>query len=108
MMKHWCCKSLLALAAFAPLTALSGCVVRAYPAGEVVVDEGPPPVREEIVGVAPGPDFIWIGGRWWRDHDRWAWEGGRWGSRPHAGAVWVGGRWDHRGGRYVWHEGRWH
>jgi len=109
-MKQWCRKSLFALATFAPLTAMTGCVVRAYPApvaGEVTVNEAPPAEQTEVVGVAPGPDYIWIGGYWGFVGGRWVWTGGHWGRRPHPGAVWVAGNWEHRGGHYVWHEGRW-
>jgi outer membrane lipoprotein SlyB len=46
------------------------------------VSSAPPPaLREEIV-VAPGPEYVWIGGNWvWFD-DRWVWHHGYW-HRPH-------------------------
>jgi hypothetical protein len=73
----------------------------------VVVEEGmpPPPPQVEVLPVAPGPDFVWIGGHWgW--HGRWVWEGGRYERHPHG--RWEAGHWDHRPGRgYVWVEGRW-
>jgi hypothetical protein len=99
------------LAAALSFPTLTGCEARIYPAGgyrEVYVDDVPPPPRTEVaVGVAPGPDFVWIGGRWWRDRDRWAWREGRWDRRPYARARWEGGRWEHRGRGYVWVDGRW-
>jgi hypothetical protein len=51
----------------------------------------PPPAPEEVVPVAPGPDYYWAPGYW-------GWNGG-W--------VWIGGSWCFRGG-YGWggHYGR--
>jgi hypothetical protein len=80
------------------LTSLLGaCVVipapRHYGGGGEVVTVAPPAPQGEVVGVAPGPGFIWIGGFW-------NWIGGR--------HVWVGGHWEsHRPGhRWVPHQ--WH
>ena len=37
-------------------------------------------VRQQVI-IAPGPDFIWVGGRWlWHD-DGWVWHDGHW-RRP--------------------------
>ena len=37
-------------------------------------------VRQQVI-IAPGPDFIWVGGRWlWHD-DGWVWHDGHW-HRP--------------------------
>ena len=101
------------LAGVIPLSALTGCEARIYPARnvafrEVYYDDAPPPPRRDVViGVAPGPDFVWIGGYWRRDHDRWAWADGRWDRRPYGHARWEEGRWEHRPRGYVWVEGRW-
>jgi len=79
----------LAAALLVGPVALSGCVVTARPA---VVYEGPvvrlapPPPQVEVVGVAPAPGYVWMGGYW-------GWEGGR--------HVWVGGHW--APGRPGWH-----
>ena len=45
-------------------------------------DAPPAPIVEEIV-VAPGPDYIWVGGGWLWRHDRWVWNRGYW-HRPHS------------------------
>src|SRR5882724_13389592 len=91
-------KSMLLVTGVAVLA--SGCVVRertvyrdrppaAAPAGGgVVVDDAPPPVVEEQVTVAPGPEFVWIGGVWVWHGRHWAWENGHWARPPHPGAVW--------------------
>lgn len=100
-------KAILALFAALPLTALTGCEAHIYPARVAYYDEAPPPPRDVVVGVAPGPDFVWIGGHWYRDRDRWAWADGRWGRRPYAHARWEEGRWEHRPRGYAWVEGRW-
>jgi hypothetical protein len=78
--------------------ALESCLV-----GPVVA---PPPARVEVVGVAPGAGFIWIGGYWRWGGAEYVWVPGRW-VRPRPGYVWVPGRWEQRGRRYVWHKGVW-
>src|SRR5882724_6640122 len=81
---------------------VAGCVVRervAYQSppvyagpgvvgGEVEGAEPPPAPIIESVTVAPGPEFIWIGGNWAWGGGRWNWERGRWARPPHAGARW--------------------
>jgi len=58
----------------------------------VVNDLPPPPPIEETIGVAPGPDYFWVGGQWvWSG--RWTWVGGHWAYPPHPHAVWVSGYW---------------
>jgi hypothetical protein len=60
---------------------LSGCVVvpdQGHYAGGVVM-VAPPPPRVEVIGVAPTPGYVWIGGYW-------NWVGGR--------HEWVPGRWE--------------
>ena len=108
----------VALALALVLAPLSACYVAVrepvhevdgYSSSEVVyVDEPAPALRSEvIVGTAPGPDYIWVGGYWTRHHSSWYWVGGRWAHRPRAGAEWVTGHWDHRPQGYVWVSGHW-
>jgi Glycine zipper/WXXGXW repeat (2 copies) len=51
------------------------------PSAQVAGEVGPepPPAPPEQIVVAPGPDYVWVGGTW----------------------VWLGNRW-------VWHHGYWH
>lgn len=79
---------------------LGGCIVvpagrpygYGYGGGEAVM-VAPPSVQAEVVGVAPGPGYFWIGGFW-------NWIGGR--------HVWTGGHWEgHRQG-YQWAPHQWH
>jgi hypothetical protein len=103
-----------AILAASSLPLLSGCVertvyVRQPPPGqygEVVVSEIPPAPQAEVVGVSPGPAYVWVPGYWtWQG--RWVWIGGCWTIRLHPHAVWVGGHWGHRGHGYVWVRGYW-
>jgi hypothetical protein len=112
-------KSLALLAAGGLLVA--GCETRVYgpgggvavatePAGAEVEVAGPPPapMDDVVVGVAPGPDYIWVGGDWGWVGNRWAWHGGHWDRPPHAGAHWDRGHYEYRNGRHVYHRGGWH
>jgi uncharacterized protein YcfJ len=60
---------------------------------ETVVSEAPPvPPEDIVVGVAPGPDYVWVGGAWvW--NGRWVWASGHWGYPPHPHAIWVRDNW---------------
>ncbi|HSW08479.1 hypothetical protein [Aquabacterium sp.] len=77
---------------------LTGCVVvpadryyDGYYGGAVTT--APPGEVAEVVTVAPGPGYFWIGGYW------------NWVGHRH---VWVGGHWQaHRPG-YHWQAHRWH
>ena len=86
-------------------------VVAAPPPGpqvEVVAEEEPPAAIVETVGIAPGPDYFWVGGHWhW--NGGWVWLRGHFDRHPHfhPGGGWVDGRWDRRGGNWVWHDGHW-
>ena len=67
----------------------------------------PPPLRAEVVGVAPGPGYVWVNGYWgWRGRD-YAWVPGYYSRPPHPRAVWVAPRWERYHDRYRFHEGRW-
>jgi hypothetical protein len=77
------------------------------PPGVVYVRAAPPAAQIEVVGTAPGPDFLWVRGyhRW--DGAAYVWVPGRWERRPHAGAVWVDGHWSHHHNGWYWRDGYW-
>jgi hypothetical protein len=75
-------------------------------ANTVVVAQPPPPPPMETVVIAPGPNYVWIGGEWtW--NGRWIWVAGHWGYPPYPHAVWVRGYWHE--GPHGWHRqaGHW-
>jgi hypothetical protein len=80
---------------------LTGCVVAPAPGyyaeGPVMV--APPAPQVEVVGVAPAPGLVWVGGYWnWVD-GRHVWVGGRWQAPPRGYHTWVPHRWvAYRGG----------
>lgn len=98
----------LLAAAISSLT-LAGCVVvppasQPYYGQQVMV--APPSPRVEVIGVAPYPGYIWIGGYWgWRGgrHD---WVPGRW-EAPRHGHRWVPHRWEKSGSHWREQGGRW-
>lgn len=98
--------------ALALVVSLAGCVVVPadpyYGGGTVAV--APPPPRAEVVGVAPYPGWIWLGGYWNWTGRRHEWVGGHW-DAPRHGHRWVPHHWSqHRDGwrfnRGYWHRGR--
>lgn len=83
---------------------LSGCAANA---AYVARYGPPPPPRYAVIGVAPGPGFVWADGFWdWRG-GRWYWVDGRWMRPPRPRAVWAPGYWrqDRRG--WVFRRGHW-
>lgn len=78
----------------------------AAPAGTVVVTQPPPPPPVDTVVIAPGPDYVWIGGEWvW--NGGWFWVGGHWGYPPYPHAVWVRGYWGRGSHGWVRVPGHW-
>lgn len=104
--KGW--RSAVFAAVISPL-ALGGCVVapagQPYYAGEPVM-LAPPPPRVDVVGVAPYPGYIWIGGYWNWHSGRHHWVPGRW-EPPRHGHRWVPHRWEPYGSSWRQHPGRW-
>ena len=98
----------LAAAALASLS-LSACVVvparGGYAAGEVVM-VAPPAPQVEVVGVAPAPGYLWLGGYWSWVGGRHVWVGGHW-EAPRPGYHWVAHQWHQEGGGWRLAPGHW-
>ena len=93
-----------ALLSFGALTACGG----GYYSGGVVVGPPPPEPFYGPVGVAPGPDYVWMGGYYDLNGSRWVWRQGHWGHPPRRGYTYVRPRWEERGhGHYRFHQGHW-
>lgn len=93
--------ALLVASAALTATAMTGCYATA---GGYVVDDAPPPAREEVVVARPG--FFWIHGHWERPGGHWAWRSGYY-ERERPEQVYVEGRWERRGSGHVWVNGGW-
>ncbi len=75
--------------------------------GAYYVRYGPPAPRYRVIGVAPGPGYVWTDGYWdWRGRN-WAWVDGRWVRPPRRGAYWVRPEWRHEGNHWRFHRGYW-
>jgi hypothetical protein len=75
----------------------------------LTVDAPPPPPRAEVVvGVSPGPDYIWVGGFWDGTPGHYVWRAGHWDRPPRPHAAWVAPHWekDHDG-HYHQVKGEW-
>jgi hypothetical protein len=84
-------------------TLLSACAAN----GAAFVRFAPPPPRYGVVGVAPGPGYVWAEGFWdWRGGN-YVWAPGRWMRPPHARAVWVPGVWVQSNRGYGFRRGHW-
>ena len=96
--------------------AICALAIMALPACVVVPDQGhyvggvvmvaPPAPRVEVVGVAPSPGYVWIGGYWNWVGGRHEWVPGRWAAgRP--GYHWVAHSWVRAGDGWRMHAGHW-
>jgi YXWGXW repeat-containing protein len=87
---------------------LSACVIvpdqRHYVGGVVMV--APPPLRQEVIGVAPEPDYIWESGYWAWVGDRHEWVGGHW-AKARPGRHWVAHTWVRQGDGWHLRPGHW-
>lgn len=87
---------------------LGGCVVEPIQprfVGEVVLN-APPPAQAEVIGVAPVPGYVWIGGYWNWVGGRHVWVSGHW-AAPRSGYYWVPHVWVHTGVGWHLREGYW-
>ena len=78
--------------------------VAVAPQAVAAIPQAPPPPPVETMVVAPGPDYVWVGGEWAWQGGAWVWVGGHWVLPPYPHAVWVVGRSWHD--RYGWHHER--
>jgi hypothetical protein len=99
MKRKWLCTGILAGAA--ALSACGGGYYSGY------AGYGPPPPRYGVVGVAPGPGYIWADGFWDLRGNRWEWREGRWMRPPRRGARYVHPEWRREGNRWRFHQGHW-
>ena len=88
------------------LAVTSACVPESASVG-VAVTTPPPAARVEVIGTAPGPEYVWIGGHWGWQGSEYVWMDGRWDRGPHAKAKWVPGHWKNTKRGWVWTDGHW-
>ena len=97
----------VAVASLLLTVAVSACVVAPAPGYHAVVAfEAPPPVRFEVVGIAPAPGYFWVGGAWFWEGGRYAWHPGYW-QTPRPGYRWVAHSWHPAGNGWRMEPGHW-
>lgn len=67
----------------------------------------PPRPLVEVVGTAPGDNYVWVNGYWGWSGGRWVWRPGRWTVAPYDNYAWVPSGWTRYGSRYRFVPGRW-
>ena len=73
---------------------------------QTVVAAPPPPTPVEVIGIAPAPGYVWVGGEWiW--NGSWVWTTGHWVPPPYPHAVWIHGGWARGPHGYRRVPGRW-
>lgn len=102
--RAWMCLG----AALVASSLLGACVVAPAPYydGGAYATMAPPPAQVEVIGAAPAPGFLWIGGYWGWVGGRHEWVPGRW-EAPRPGYRYVPHAWVREGGGYRLHPGRW-
>lgn len=75
--------------------------------GYVVASYGPPPPRYGVIGVAPGPGYVWTDGYYNLEGRNWVWVNGRWARPPHGRSAFVRPEWRHESGHWRFHRGYW-
>ena len=100
-----------ALVSIALATVLSGCVVAVrapLPLVPVVyVDRAPPAAYNEVVTVAPGPGYVWVGGYYgWSGRD-YLWNRGYWSLPARGYTTWNPGYWNRHDRGHHWVPGQW-
>jgi len=81
--------------------------VISFGAARVVVHVKPPKARVEVRTKAPGPNYVWVSGRWAYKSGKYVWVAGSWVKRPTPKAVWVPGHWKKKHGGWTWIPGHW-
>lgn len=100
-----------ALVSAALAALLSGCVVVArapLPLVPVVyIDRAPPVAYNEVVTLAPGPGYVWIGGyQSWTGRD-YVWTRGYWSLPARGYTHWNPGYWHRHNRGHYWVAGHW-
>ncbi len=99
----------LLVACAVALVSLAGCIVVPARGGRYMTDVvtvAPPAPRFEVVGVAPFPGYVRIGGYWGWGGGRHEWVPGRW-EAPRPGYTWEPHAWEREGGGWRLRGGYW-
>ena len=86
----------------APLLLVAGVMAAQVSIG-IRIGAPPPPRVVRIQPRNPGSGYVWLGGYWYPQGNKYKWHDGYWTRPPYEGAHWVEPR--HDGERY--YEGRW-
>jgi len=87
------------------LAGLVGCADTGY--SGAYVETAPPPERVEVVEVIPGPEYVWVPGRWSWSGTGYSWEYGRWVRPEGSHHHYARGKWRHTNRGWYWVDGHW-
>lgn len=82
-------------------------VTQPPPPQVIYVREAPPAPIVEVISVAPGPGYIWVGGfhEWRGAH--YVWVRGYYSLPPRGFSIWIGDRWHHDDHGWRHERGHW-
>ena len=66
-----------------------------------------PPLRREVIPMAPGTAYVWLPGHWVWNGAAYRWRRGHYVLRRRGWHHWVDGHWALRAGRWVWVPAHW-
>jgi hypothetical protein len=97
-------KLLLLAVVLLTVVVLSACAGNGY----YVARTGPPrPLGYGVMGVAPGPGYVWVDGFWDLRGGSWRWAPGYWARPPRGYSMWVTPSWRPYGHGYRYNRGYW-
>ena len=96
------------LAGLFAAAAIGACYSNPQPVVGVAYGTYEPPLSPaEVIPSSPGFSYVWVGGHWGWNVNRYVWVPGAWVVPARGYSTWVPGRWDRDGHGWYWIDGHW-